>query len=80
MLLNKRNQTIKFEIEIPTKNVCIFGIYLKQKVEVCARQIDKFKISVNQAYEQLGHVSEELTRKIVQGLGFAIFKGTNECL
>jgi hypothetical protein len=71
----KGNQTIKFDIEIPTKNGCIFGIYLKRNVEVSAMQIDEFKISVNQAHERLGHVSEELTRKISQDLGWQISKG-----
>jgi hypothetical protein len=70
MWFTKRNQTIKFDIEIPTKNGFIFGIYLKRKVEVSAIKIDKFKVSVNQAHERLGHVSEDLTRKINHNLGW----------
>jgi hypothetical protein len=71
----KGNTVIKLDIEIPTKNGCIFGIYLKREVEVSAMQM---KTTVMQAHEKLGHCSEDL--KIGKSLRWDITKGSfNVC-
>ena len=64
--LRKNGQTIKFDININTKGVIIFAIYINQEFstqEISAMGADyRMKVSINKAHELLGQMNEDVTR------------------
>ena len=78
--LRKNEQTIKFDINIKTKEGIIFAIYVNQEFptqEVAAAGGDfGMKVIINKAHELLGHMNEYKTRASEKALGWEITRGS----
>jgi hypothetical protein len=74
--LVRNEMKVVFDIVIPTPKGVLFAIYLKRKDEVGGAVQDTLvKMSLVQAHDKLGHMSEDATRKTAKQLGWHMTSG-----
>jgi hypothetical protein len=81
MILKKGDQQVKFDLVIPTHKGVIFAMYINREGESQEEvagigTTTKKRLNIKKAHELLGHMSEDMTRKVAKHLGWEITKGT----
>ena len=77
--LSKGDQTITFDIKIPTPKGVIYAMYMKRDDEVAGAGVTNdapLTMSIAQAHDKLGHCSEDATRRGAKALGWHLTKGS----
>jgi hypothetical protein len=77
MCLVKGEKTITFDIVIPTPKGVLFAMYMKRTTEIAGATTDvpQKKLNIQQAHDQLGHLSEDSVRQTAKVLEWTISVG-----
>ena len=76
LIFEKGEHKLIFDIKIPTATSCLFAICLKRRVIDDAAMAEVTKMTVMQAHQKLGHINEDMTRKVAKSLGWELTKGS----
>ena len=76
LIFEKGEHKLIFDIKIPTASSCLFAICLKRRLIDDAAMAEVTKMTVMQAHQKLGHINEDMTRKVAKSLGWELTKGS----
>jgi len=66
--------TLRFDIVIPTPKGAVYAVYLQRSYDVGGAAV-QVSMDISTAHARVGHISEDMTRKIASSLGWKLKPG-----